>query len=354
MGKINYLQVYRGIAALLVILFHVDLQAKKSFGTEFVGGFFHSANIGVDFFFVLSGFIIVYVHFDQIGDARHAPRYLLKRLLRFYPLVFAACAVKLGYFFAGGGGIPEDKIDTYRIFSSFLLLPMPENGHYLISVLWTLAHEVLFYLLFLFALLLGKRAALILGVTWALLIVIVQFPGTGKPTDFALHFLMSPCHMQFLLGAAVAVLIRKKLWEKFAVAALLAGSLFAVWCWQGARHTTAEDIYLLPRVQWGIAFALIVFGTVILEQRHEWAAPKGLMLLGDASYSVYLFHTSFLKIGAVAVGKLGGLENLMPAQAFFWLNALLATVGGVVAFYIIERPAMNYTRKLLRNRFTVS
>lgn len=68
MNRLYSLQVYRGFAALAVILFHVHLVAKKWVDFQFFGGVFQGANIGVDFFFVLSGFIITYIHWGDLGQ----------------------------------------------------------------------------------------------------------------------------------------------------------------------------------------------------------------------------------------------------------------------------------------------
>src|SRR5689334_465279 len=76
----------RGIAALLVAGVHATemLSQPKYFGVDPTQGFFHFGNRGVDFFFVLSGFIIAYVHWFDLGKPNRLASYSLKRAIRVY------------------------------------------------------------------------------------------------------------------------------------------------------------------------------------------------------------------------------------------------------------------------------
>ena len=75
-GKLIGVQAARGIAALFVVLYHTGrmLSLEQYVGRDPWGGLFHFGHAGVDFFFVLSGFIIYYVHHKDIGTIGRAPR----------------------------------------------------------------------------------------------------------------------------------------------------------------------------------------------------------------------------------------------------------------------------------------
>ncbi|MEP7101383.1 MAG: acyltransferase family protein, partial [Burkholderiales bacterium] len=72
------LQVCRAIAALLVVLFHLGgtFAQDKYFGFKAIDSVFAWGDAGVDFFFVLSGFLIATVHYKDFGRPEALPRYL--------------------------------------------------------------------------------------------------------------------------------------------------------------------------------------------------------------------------------------------------------------------------------------
>ncbi len=83
---IRSIQAYRGFAALLVITFHANLMANEYFASTPLTEFFRFGHSGVPFFFVLSGFIIYFIHKNDIGVPNRASTYLKKRVIRIYPI----------------------------------------------------------------------------------------------------------------------------------------------------------------------------------------------------------------------------------------------------------------------------
>lgn len=81
-NKLNIVNALRGIAAILVVLFHVSSHYKETEAYSFLYGSFLFGYSGVDFFFILSGFIIYYVHNTDIRDRTRIYTYTLKRFLR--------------------------------------------------------------------------------------------------------------------------------------------------------------------------------------------------------------------------------------------------------------------------------
>ena len=144
--RIDSLQIGRGIAALLVVLHHATGLVSLNGAGSFAGNFFEGGAAGVDFFFVLSGFIIFHRHAREFGQPDKLAEYGWRRLARVFPVYWiVSLAILPLYFLVPGYGIPNGT-DPQVIASSLLLLPM--NHGPILFVGWTLTHELWFYLLF--------------------------------------------------------------------------------------------------------------------------------------------------------------------------------------------------------------
>src|SRR5271166_6887268 len=82
-NKLLPLELCRGLAALLVACLHAGASIDKYYGYDI--GVVHNFGAGVDFFFVLSGFVITYAHWRDIGRPERVKTYYIKRFLRIYP-----------------------------------------------------------------------------------------------------------------------------------------------------------------------------------------------------------------------------------------------------------------------------
>ena len=112
--QIQSLQVFRGLAALGVVAHHAVLSTESFVGTlpEPLALWLGMGFLGVDFFFVLSGFIIMYAHMDDARTSAALKRYAFKRLSRIYPAylpvgvgMIVLYAAMPGLSAAAGGGV---------------------------------------------------------------------------------------------------------------------------------------------------------------------------------------------------------------------------------------------------------
>ena len=145
MKKIESVDAMRAVAALLIAASHsLILLAGHGFPAPLLDG----RTGGVDFFFVLSGFLITYVYLPKsINKKITASDFLKKRFLRIYPLVWLFTAAALPVLFAFENiGSPSDR-DTIVIIKTFLLIPQKDQP--VLGAFWSLSHVVLFYIFFL-------------------------------------------------------------------------------------------------------------------------------------------------------------------------------------------------------------
>ena len=193
------IQAARGIAALLVVFYHAGRMIALPQYTGYIplSGFFNSGHAGVDFFFVLSGFIIYFIHHKDIGRADRLQRYAWRRATRIYPIYWIVTVLVLV-----ASMVHPEKLDIAHIAKSLFLFP--ENADPIVGVAWTLKHEMLFYLMFL-TLIVQRHLGILLFALWAA--VIASWPLGLLPDNFTFEFLASPFNMEFFMGMGVAYLV---------------------------------------------------------------------------------------------------------------------------------------------------
>ena len=297
--QIQSLQVFRGIAALAVVAHHATNSTAA-----FVGGVpawaksvFGLGYLGVDFFFVLSGFIIMYAHFADDGTGPAVRRYVFKRLVRIFP-AYLPISLALIALYAALPGFSGASDRGYSLLSSLLLLPA--DGPPALSVAWTLVHELMFYAVF--SLFFISSRWLVLGLTaWAALILVSQ--QVLSPTGW-LRYPLSVLNIEFMLGVLAAWTVkswalRRRLtngwgWMAFTGALVLCMGLALI----------LGEPRLYHRLVFSLGLALIIVGFSVREQSARLHWPSLLLLMGNASYSIYLVHNPLLSVTQRLAGRL--------------------------------------------------
>lgn len=293
-GTINSLQAGRGLAALAVVVGHSAL-AAHDFGAPFTGfrvaltGFY-----GVDFFFVLSGFIIYH---STVGRDRSVREYVIARFRRVYlPYWPIGIAIALLYV-----GLPTISAGhrTWSWLPTLTLLPVDSNPA--LSVAWTLKHEILFYAafgLFYYADLLPLG----LGI-WALAII------CGLP-----HLVSAPINLEFLFGIGACIAYRRGIAHPVLILFGVIAGLLA--------YATGERVLI------GLMFALLIAPIAQLERRKMLNMPDFIVVLGAASYSLYLVHEPIVAL----VGRLGAGHPF----TILLVGMAASLVGGFAYHWVIE------------------
>lgn len=340
--KLSALQILRGLAAVWVVIYHLEFLATHYFHTSLGINLIHAGYLGVHLFFVLSGFIIFWIHEADAENANAIRSYYLKRITRIYPLLMVLNVVKLAYMAVSGYGVRPDKFDLSSLLGSFFLVPTTAN--YLIDVTWSLTYEIWFYLGFGILLLLGRKALYRLGVGYGLLIGALNLPGVPQLEGLA-RFLFDPRILEFILGCVIAFGLRRQAgtgktsgfcWLGFALVGMGIGLFSGI---AGTLSPLSSCVY------WGSVFGGLLLGGLLLERTFDFSKQRLAILVGDASYSIYLAHS--LTVNAVAVL----FQKLVPAASgpMLWLVLLVCGVSGVASgvacYFGIERPMQNFFRK---------
>lgn len=318
------LQYLRAAAAMLVVLFHSGVQIYQNTGEMPAVGLYRIGERGVELFFVLSGFIIYYTHAQDPHTWAAVARYLRKRLMRIIPPAFVVATGWALVFVAAeriGLKLSAEPTSLAKWASSALVVPMLDTPSPI--VIWSLKHELAFYVLFLSAFL-SVRFSVVLLAAWAILSLMLAPTG-----NFALEMLTSNYNVLFLAGAGAYFLHRRQVHSGawLAVAGAIAFVVIANAHNGVSGHTSLLPVYLAaPSVA-------ILLGVANMKARGFLG--RALSFLGDASYSIYLVHFPALAVLYRFTSRLVHAPDLL-----FVVDAALAAGAGVAFYQFGERPLM--------------
>jgi peptidoglycan/LPS O-acetylase OafA/YrhL len=353
----------RFVAAFHVLLFHAWAMQGLTRAPSWLQRFASVGYVAVSFFFILSGFILVYTYegkeFDwrQFWKARLArlyPVYLLSLLITapfFFYVVLRMNVVQLAYF---KSHLPSTAVLVLTMMQAWV--PMAALGWN--GVAWAVSVEIFFYMTFpsllrRFAGIGNRGLACIALSSWMLIILldlvyVVLSPDrewASSSTDFLFWLSAVKFHPfmrlpEFIVGLACGYwFVRGGQNPRLATPLVLGGTIVAL------TTTTFSDSIPYPIMHTGLfapAFAAIIFGLALQPSWAGFLESRWLVLLGESSYCFYLFHVTIL--GAFL------FANRDPSATPSWLRIFggmaTATIAGLLIFRFVEEP----TRKWLRGR----
>jgi peptidoglycan/LPS O-acetylase OafA/YrhL len=332
-------QVLRAVAAGSVACSHLEPMLVSSFGRSVdfgVGAF------GVDIFFVISGFVMYYS--SAIADRPIAP-FLVARFFRIVPLYWLSTLILVAIYYAGFHPNGLNYFEPYMLLQSmFFVQTLFPDGRYdlILSLGWTLLYELFFYLVFACSFRFatpGRSLAAVAGVFMTLVVVGAAFPAIPH----RIAYFLSPIILEFLLGGALALMLLR--WGELvaSIERRLAGSIAAIAVLAivvGCAWVLATPAGLIESARdgvrafvWGPAAFLIVGGIVALEKCGFAIRSRFALLLGAASYVIYLFQPVAMQTTVKALAHV--IPNGTPgAAALAGLCALGATVAVAVAIHL--------------------
>jgi peptidoglycan/LPS O-acetylase OafA/YrhL len=329
------LQAGRAIAAIGVVAFHLTIMmaSPRYGGVEVFREFTKYGARGVDFFFVLSGFIILFAHARDIGRPAAWGNYVYRRFVRVYPIYWLYTLVFVLVLATAGGtdaAMPHTLPDWLTALTLLRFTPTaPPLGQ-----AWTLFHEVAFYAVF-SILILHRRLGLLALAAFVLAAVLLHHdPADLLRTPFNVY--TSDYNIYFVLGMGAWLLYKqggRGLFDALGGIALSAVALFTT-----LVPTGVSLLALAAGLAWMLA------GLVKLETWGLLRIPRWLASLGNASYSIYLTHINVEGVILKVVVKLH-LNHLLGPELTFAV-VLASTVGaGWLAYVFIERPLLNLLKR---------
>lgn len=320
----------------MVVFYHVARHMQKDLGYLPLGSCSQFGHSGVDLFFVLSGFIIFFVHRSDVGNSARLSTFIERRFTRIYPLYWFSLIFGLALLAASS---------TQKIPSAFAFLYvatlMPNSGE--VGIAWTLQHETLFYFLVAFSIVNRKIGKAVL-LSWLAIIVTAWILVLPVGESAFLQRLTSGFNIEFFFGmfAAFAVVERKVRSPK---------SVLALGCACFGLTAYLENLALLDgytnnaHVAYGLSAMLIVMGAATAEMHGSLTVPAALVRLGKASYSIYLFHLPSIGI-AYKLSEVSRLYSVFPVWLVYFLIVLAGVAAGMVVSTLFEHRLIDFTRRI--------
>lgn len=336
------LQALRGIAALLVVMHH-SLPHFNAMGLsnsvfEFVAA---HGNIGVDIFFVISGYVMAKTTSGSSSGFDISFRFIGKRFARiflgYWPVFFLAL---IFYYFH-----QPDYLADKQVFQSFLLLVFGNYRELVITPAWSLTYELYFYLIIGLVLSSSWLKPIPAFLTIALLIVL-KSTLTNFGDNYLLDFFFSPYVFEFIFGYLIFFYwryISAKSWIFVSTTLGIVSLSIAV---------QLDDSPGYIRFLAVSSFSACLAWFMVLLETHDLITFRGVIKkIGDSSYTLYLLHTILL-----GMFYSSGIRNYLVSKdlalsGFIAMVILIIFVSWI--FYIfIEAPLYNHVKQRLMKKST--
>lgn len=348
--KILSIQYLRGIAAILVVLFH---------STALIGpdwkDFLKNGMVGVDVFFIMSGFIIYYITTNR---SELTPKnFITKRVLRIFPPFFIVWLIVSCVSYQNAPFV--NVIKSLFLFHVDYNSSAPAYKFNMIGPAWTLSYEIYFYGLFCVAGLMSHKYRGLICSLFLLLIPVALQLYFNNSFSYAAN-IKAEFILTSLLQSPLKILSNAMLWE-------FIGGILLAYIFMNYRSKLNN---FNKSIRWALALALIgifiyqiffsiahaqgigglfwpsmclVAGALVAEDLIH-INIKPLSFLGDISYSLYLVHWSTIKV--IVTYYPGSWNNQYGIMGLISYLALAIFISYLL-YKFIEKPSIKIARKLL-------
>ncbi|MBJ2152695.1 acyltransferase [Paracoccus sp. IB05] len=337
--KLLRVQLLRGIAAIVVTFGHAQGWGVK-IDSEFSRLNFEFG-IGVDIFFLISGFIMIFTSQHLFGSAGSCVQFLKRRIVRIAPLYWIFTLLMITALFFTPSQVSASGVTIWEAIRSFLFIPYQAADNDIQPIFqlgWTLNYEFFFYVVFACFLFLPQNLAVVsLSATMVFFVLI----GMSLDLSFSapLTFWTNPIILEFVAGVWVGLLFlktgRKDSRILCAFLIIMSGLSYAL--------LQSEEYFRIIKL--GIPAFFVFIGLVFyLPASIERKISGFSSLSGDTSYSLYLSHPFTLSIVQILWDRFG------PDTGYTWAYVVLATaisfLVGVAVYFVIEKPVLRVIRNL--------
>ncbi|URM26950.1 acyltransferase [Pseudomonas frederiksbergensis] len=339
-GKFELIQVLRFIAALAVVVCHSAFYSKERLDSGTIS--YNLGANGVPLFFVISGFVMM-IAAEKMHNADGAWKlFAIRRIVRIVPLYWFATSVKLLTLLASASLVLHAQVDWLYIVKSYFFVPainVDNETKPLLAVGWTLLFEMFFYAVFTLALLVRVDAVKFTAPILVTLAVASVFKSDAW--NVALAFYADPIVLNFLWGMLTARLMQRSvLVERNTAIVILLLSLGYLFFPRFPEYGNT--------ITYGLASFLVVYCCASLEKTVNFTMPQGLVFLGAASYSIYLFHPLTAPVVPEVFKRLGIIYSVPSVIG----SILVALCVGAFMYRFVECPLTDKLNHYVKQYFS--
>lgn len=346
-NNLDSIQMLRGIAALLVAFAHLHSVESKMGGSIIFGDWALNGFFGVDLFFVISGFIMVFISHNKKYSLKTIHNFIGLRLFRIYPLWWLVCGAVFIIYIIRPDLVYQNTINQPNILKSFLLLPQESLPLHAIG--WTLINELYFYFVFSVFLLFKRKYLPYLLFIWGIISYVFAMFFYETERHPVILLILSPMNLEFIFGAFAALFYLEKinLNSKLLISIALV-ALFLISANNMPNPNENFNSQLYRALFYSIPCALLLLGLVNAE-KNNFNPPHFLVFIGNISYSFYLIHVLiFSAIGRIAArfSSDGIIDNL-----FFSIIAIAITIFvSYISYRFFEKPIISFSHSLFNKK----
>lgn len=340
MRYLDSLQIFRAIAVLFVIIRH-NVAAINYYHTsefKFLNFLGDVGRYGVDFFFVLSGFIIAYTVKFKLEAPKGLNKYLKNRIIRIYvPYLPASIGLLILY------NIFPNFSNSNREISTITSLTLLPDGRPALSVAWTLTFEIIFYIFYSLRFF-GEKIFKIVLFFWFGLILFINafFQDLVVLNNYPwLKVLGSLYNIEFFLGILLAYLFINNKKVKKELVILLSIVFFG--CFLYVLASNFRYYYFLPNLLFSIFVGLIIYFTIFYKEM-KLSSKNIFMIMGNASYSIYLVHNN---MQSLLIRFFPEICIELRIFLMLVLTIIISCVLGYIYSNIFEVRVTKYVKKII-------
>ena len=313
--------------------------------------------MGVDLFFIISGFLMMFTSQNFDGTKAYAWQFIAKRAARIWPLFAVVTPVALVVEHGMHGFLDPSIAFPYLEGLAFIPHNPSASGIYFqmaVGVAWTLCFECYFYLLFAACMLFGRWRYAVMAAWFALTLVALPLIRGSYSLNVATQPLMewsryanlaiNPIVWDFVIGMIggwlyISDFKVERTWKIYAVVTVLSLLLLIGWNRLGMVN------FFGPH-GWGAPMAILFFDALMLAKVDALKVPAWSVWLGDISYSLYLIHVYVFEILQRVVNAIPMNHDASNAVLFV-IRPVAAVICAWLTFRYVETPLSTWARKRL-------
>lgn len=329
-GRVAILDLLRFMAAFFVLLYHYHYYLLKVVGDD-TFAMFKFGYLGVNFFFMLSGFVIM-----ASAQNRSAIKFGLLRALRLYPAFMSCLLITLAVLYIFGNKLPSFLAIVLNAFIINDYFGVPNID----GVYWTLQAELKFYGCVFFLILFGALSHYRIWLSvWLSFAIIFHF--YNQP--FFLGLFISPTYSFFFIGGVATFYIFNNskdhfAWIVFGIAMIF--SLIKSWSQiEGFCKEVSEVDRMIAAI---ITLCFYIFFVYLPKLNKKFATSRNVSILGGMSYPLYLIHSR------AGLELVGGIQSSVGVYMALLVGIVAVLFVSLFVHLCIEKPIFKYAKPFVR------